>query len=96
MTPQTRPFVFPRFKGEGRRGPPPLPPALPRPGKNRHRLALPLQGVTALFAADGAGKVPGMGMENAPARRVGAALACPLTGHIGKGRAKGGYGMNFT
>jgi hypothetical protein len=71
---------------------PPPPSALPRTGKNHHRLALPLQGITALFAADGAGKIPGMGMENAPARRVGAALACPLTGHISKGRAKGGYG----
>ena len=42
-----------------------------------------------LNVADGTGKVPGMGMNHAPARRVGATLACPLTGHIGKGHAKG-------
>jgi hypothetical protein len=35
-----------------------------------------------------------MRIENAPARRVGAALACPLTGHKSKGRAKGVYGIN--
>jgi hypothetical protein len=96
MTPDP-PFVFLRFKGEGRRGPPPLPPALPRPGKNHHRLALPHYGITALFAVDGAGKVPGMGMENVPARRPKAGgLAQPLRGahrRISKGCAKGYYGM---
>jgi diketogulonate reductase-like aldo/keto reductase len=30
-------------------------------------------------------------MNYAPARRVGTALACPLTGRISKGRAKGDY-----
>jgi hypothetical protein len=30
-----------------------------------------------------------MGMDHALARRVGVALACPLTGHISKGHAKG-------
>jgi uncharacterized Zn-binding protein involved in type VI secretion len=72
-------------------GHPRSPQALPVRGKTTQPLALPLEGVTAVFAADGAGKCPGMRMDNAPARRVGAALACPLTGHISKGRAKGDY-----
>jgi hypothetical protein len=46
-----------------------------------------------LFAADKTDKNPGMGMDHAPARRVGVALACPLTGHKSKGHAKGVYGL---
>jgi hypothetical protein len=61
-----------------------LPPPGCGPGKHTANL---------LNAADGEDKFPGKGMGHAPARRVGAALACPLTGHISKGRVKGGYGI---
>jgi hypothetical protein len=90
---QADPFVFPRFKGEGRRGPPPILPALPRPGKNHPAIGPATKGSNGAMRHR-ADKCPGMRIENAPARRVGAALACPLTGHISKGRAKGVYGIN--
>jgi hypothetical protein len=38
-------------------------------------MALPPYGVMALFAADGVEKRPNMGMNHAPARRVGALFA---------------------
>jgi hypothetical protein len=42
---------------------------------------LPLQGVTALFAADGTSKLPGMRIDDAPARRVGALFALRSPAH---------------
>jgi hypothetical protein len=94
MTPEPALLFFPGLRGRAAGGHPGYPPALPRPGKNHHRLAVPPYGITALFAADGAGKIPGMRMENAPhpeaeGRRVGVPLARPLTGRISKGYDKG-------
>jgi hypothetical protein len=88
------PLFFPGLRGRAAGGHPRSLRPSPVRGKTTQPLALPPYGITALFAADGAGKGPGMRMDNAPARRVGAALACPLTGHKSKGRAKGGYGIN--
>jgi hypothetical protein len=80
-------------------GHPRSPQVLPGRGKTTQPLALPLWGVNALFAADGSGKYPGMGMNHAPhpeagnrrflRRRVGVPLARPPTGRISKGHDKG-------
>jgi hypothetical protein len=93
MTPGLPLLFFPGLRGRAAGGHPGSPRPSPVRGKTTQPLALPYYGITLLFAADGAGKVPGMGMENAPARRVGAAFARPFTGRKSKCRDKGDYGI---
>jgi hypothetical protein len=97
--PRPTPLFFPGLRGRAAGGHPRSPRPSPGRGKTTQPLALPLKGVTALFAADGVDECPGMGMNHAPhpeagnrrflRRRVGVPLARPLTGRISKGHDKG-------
>jgi hypothetical protein len=66
MTPRPALLFFPGLRGRTAGGHPRSPRPSPVRGKTTQPLALPLWGITALFAADGADKCPGMGMGNAP------------------------------
>ncbi|MDR1956900.1 MAG: hypothetical protein LBQ30_08610, partial [Treponema sp.] len=84
---------FPGLRGRAAGGHPGSP--RPSPVRGKTTTDRPCHyGEQICYVADGAGKCPGMRMDNAPARRVGAALARLLKRRISKGRAKGTDGTN--